>query len=80
MIFGAEQLRFEPTAGVEISYGSRLRGLSLDSSGANTRQIEKCNFKRIEKFETHEGCDCIRQTCEGFIKKLSSPLVTSVGK
>ena len=48
VIFGAEHLRFEPTAGVELSYGSRLRGLTLNSSGANTRQIEMCNFKIIE--------------------------------
>ena len=31
-------------------------------------QIEKCNLNRIEKLETHEGCDCIRQASEGFIK------------
>ena len=37
----------------------------------STSQIEKCHLKRIEKFETHEECDCIRQASEGFIKKLS---------
>ena len=37
----------------------------------STSQIEKCNLKRIEKFETHDGCDCIRQASEGFIKELS---------
>ena len=38
--FGAELLRFEPTAGVELSNGSRLRGTSLNSSGAKTLQVK----------------------------------------
>ena len=37
-----------------------------------TSQIEKCHFQRIEKFETHEECDCIRQANKGFIQ-LSLP-------
>jgi len=39
----------------------------------STSQIEKCHLKRIENFETHEECDCIRQASEGFIKKISLP-------
>ena len=35
----------------------------------STSQIEKCHLKRIEKFETHEECDCIRQASEAFIKR-----------
>ena len=50
----------------------------------STSQIEKCNLKRIEKFETHEGCDCIWQASEGFILKNSAYLigwnVSCVGK
>ena len=39
--FVDEQLRFEPTAaGVELSNGSRLRGTSLNSSGAKTLQVK----------------------------------------
>ena len=38
--FGAKQLRFEPTAGVVLSKGSRLRGTSLNSSGANTLRVK----------------------------------------
>ena len=35
------QLRFEPTAAdLELSNGSRLRGTSLNSSGANTLQVK----------------------------------------
>ena len=39
-LFGAEQRRFEPTAGVELSNGSRLRVTSLDSCGAKTVQVK----------------------------------------
>ena len=34
----------------------------------STSQIEKCHLKRIENFETHEQCACIRQASEGFMK------------
>ena len=34
----------------------------------STSQIEKCQLKRIENFETHEQCACIRQAGEGFMK------------
>ena len=35
----------------------------------STSQIEKCHLKRVENFETHEECDCIRQASKGFMKK-----------
>ena len=38
--FGAKQLRFEPTAGVQLNNGSRLRETSLNSSGAKTLQVK----------------------------------------
>ena len=71
--FGAEQLHFEPTAGVELRKGSRLRGTSLNSSSSNTTcQMKKCNLKKaLKKFEMHEKCDCIRKANEGFVKKTS---------
>ena len=34
----------------------------------STSQIEKSHLKRIEKFETHEDRDCIRQATEGLSK------------
>ena len=37
--FGAEQLRFEPTAGVEMSNGSGQRRTSPNSSAAKTLQV-----------------------------------------
>ena len=40
VIFGAEQLHFEPTAGVELSNGSRLRGTSLNSCSSNTLHVK----------------------------------------
>ena len=47
------------------------------------KSLEKCNLQTIEKFETHEGCDCIRQDSEGFIKNSTYLIVwnvSSVGK
>jgi len=35
--FGAEQLRVEPTAGVELRNGSRPRETSINSSGGKTQ-------------------------------------------
>ena len=49
----------------------------------STNQIEKCHLKRIEKFETREEYDCVRQASQGFIKNsayLKGWNVSSEGK
>ena len=75
--FGAEQLRFEPTAGVDGAEQrvQVTRNISEFIWRQNsTSQIEKCHLTRIKKFETNEENDCIRQASKGFIKKKKTQL------
>ena len=67
---GAEQLRLEP---MRCQYRAEQRVQVMRNISEfiwrqnSTSQIENCHLERIEKFESHEECYCIRQASEGFI-------------